>query len=178
MHKKFCSVFRSDSFAYHLVVTYDSTSLKHTAKNCLLAHKVRLNFSNERRFKNTGLASAHTNSQSLCISPALAFRVVYRVNGDKVRNTETSLEFVPNFCARTFRSAHNNSNVVTNLHSFFNHVKTVAVPKGRTLFHSLHNFGNNGSVLLVRGKVTNQVGSRNKFVVSTYFKAVFSGIFP
>ena len=115
VHQKFCGIFRSDSLAYHLVKADDRSGLKHSAQNCLFAHKVRFNFRNERRFKNTCLASAHSYSQGLCISPAFLFRVVYRVNGDKVRNTESSLEFVPYFCSRSFWSAHYNCDVRTDL---------------------------------------------------------------
>ena len=47
VHKEFCSIFRRNTFANHLVITNNSTSLKHTAKNCLLAHKVTLYLGNK-----------------------------------------------------------------------------------------------------------------------------------
>ncbi len=178
MHQKFCGVFRSDSFAYHFVVANDCSCLKHSAQNCLLAHKVRLNFRNKARFKNARLASAHSYSQSFCISPAFSFRVIVRVNGDKVRNTKSSLEFMVNFCARTFWSAHYNCDVRANLHSLFNDIESVRVPQSRAFLHSLHNFCNNRSVLLVRSKVSNKVSSWNHLIISTNFKSVFCGILP
>ena len=178
VHKEFCNPFRIHTVSNHLVVTADCTSLEHTTKNCLFTHKVRLNFCNERRFKNTSLWTAHTYSQSLSHCPTLSFRVVYRMNSDKIRYTKSTGKFVVNFCTRTFWSTHNNCDVLTNLHSFFNHVKSMWVPQSCTLFHQLLNFVYNWSVLLIWSKVTNKVSSWNHFLICTNFKSVFCSVLP
>ena len=100
------------------------------------------------------------------------------MNSNQIRNTKTTLEFVPNFCTRTLWSTHNNCNIRTNLHSLFNHIKSMTIPESRTLLHFLHNFCNNRSMLLIRSKITNQICSWNHFVISTNLKTIFRSIFP
>ena len=149
VHQKFCSIFRTNSFFNHFVVTNNCSRLKHTTKNCLFAHKVRFYFCNKRRFQNTSFRTTHTNSQSLSISPTFSFWVIFWVNSNQIWNTKATFKFVVNFSSRTFWRTHNNSNIRTNLHSFFNHVKSMRIPKCCTFFHFLLNFCNNRSVLFI-----------------------------
>ena len=178
MHEELCDPFRIHSVGDHLVVADDCSGLEHTAEDCLLAHEVGFNFSDERRLEDARLASAHSDCQSLRDCPALSFRVVNRVDCDEVRNTESSVELVVDFRAGTFRSAHHDGDVLANLHSFLNHVEAVAVPESGSLLHEFLHFGDDGRMLLVRSEVADQISGRNHLRVRSNFETVLRGVLP
>ncbi len=167
-----------DTVFNHFLETEDGASLQHAAQNGLFAHQVRLNFGNERRFQTASAVTASGSSPCFGDVPAFAFRVVFRVNSDQSRYTETTLVFFTDFRTRALRCNHNHSQVRTDLHAFFNNVEAVGVTQTRAFFHQGHNRSNNRGVLLVRSQVHHQIRSRDQLFVSTDVEAVFSGVLP
>ena len=165
-------------FLHHLVVAKDRTGLEHTAKDGLFAHEVRLHFGDERAFENARTVSVETSSVSLGVVPALAFRVVFRVDSDKARHAETTEVFRTNFGTRSLRSDHDHRDVLADFLAFFNDVEAVAVREGGALLHELHDGRDHVVVLLVRCEVANEVCIRNHFFVGTDLEAVFSSVLP
>ncbi len=167
-----------DTVFNHFLEAQNRTGLQHAAQNGLLAHQVRLNFSNERRFQTASAVTASTGSPCFSNVPAFAFRIVFRVNSDQGRNTETTLVLFTHFRTRALRSNHHNGQVRTDLHAFFNNVETVGVTQAGAFFHQRHNSRNNSSVLLVWRQVDQQVSLWNQLFVSTNNETVVSRVFP
>ena len=132
---KLCRIAWVDTQLDHAIKAKNRARLKHAAKNGLLAHEVRFNFRNERRFENPRSVTARTGSVGLCQLKALSIGVVLTMHGDESGYTKASQVFLANFCTGALRGHHNDGDVFTDLHAFFNDVEAVRVRQTRTLFH-------------------------------------------
>ncbi|MNC37457.1 hypothetical protein D3C75_860230 [compost metagenome] len=166
------------AFFHQLVEAQQGTRLQHAAQNSLLTHQVRFNFCNKRRFQNTSTMTASCSSPGFSDSHAFAFRIVFWVNRNQSRNTETTFVFFTNFSTRAFWRNHHHGDVLTDLLAHFNHVKTVGVTQCCTIFHHRLNSLNNRRVLLVWRQVNNQIRLRDQFFVGANFKTVFGRFTP
>mmetsp|Transcript_35243 Transcript_35243/g.76037 ORF Transcript_35243/g.76037 Transcript_35243/m.76037 type:complete len:575 (+) Transcript_35243:216-1940(+) len=142
----------------HLVEAEDGASLEHTAQDRLLAHQIALDLSDEAAEEDPGAIAARGGGVGLCELQALALRVVLGVDCDQGRHAEAALVLLTNLSAGALRSDHDDGEVVTDLHAFLDDVEAVGVGEGGALLHQRHDLAHDGSVLLVRRQVEDDVG--------------------
>ena len=167
-----------DAVFNHLLEAQNRTRLQHTAQNGLLTHQVRLDFSHERRFQTACAVTASTSRPCLGDVPAFFFWIILRVYCQQCWNTETTLVLFTYFRAWALWCNHNNRQVFTDLHAFFNDVEAVGVTQASAFFHQRHNSTNHSAVLLVWCQVTNQISCWDQFFVSADNETVFGSVFP
>ncbi len=167
-----------DALFDHLVVSEQRTGLEKTAENCLLAHEVGLNFSDEAGLETAGAVAASGASVGLGNVPTLAFRVVFSVNSEKRRNAETALVLFADLRAWALRSNHDYSEVLADFHAFFHDVETVRVSEGRALLHEWLYRIDYGGVLLVGSEVEHEVSGWEHLFVSADSETVLGRVLP
>ena len=99
--------------------------------------------------------------------PLLSFRTKKKKTKKKNQNS-----LVTNFSAWTLWCDHNDSEVITNLHTLLNNVEAVAVRQRRTLLHQWHDVCDHCRVLLVWCQIENEISFRYKLVVRSNMEAV------
>ena len=167
-----------DAFFNHLVEAQDRPGLQHAAQDGLLAHQVGFNFGDEGRHQNAGFVTARTHCVGFGQRQAFAFWIVVFVHGDQGRYTEATHVFSAYFRTWALGSNHDDGQVVTDFHAFFDNVETVRVRQASAVLHQRHNSSHNSAMLLVWCQVQNQVCGGDQFFVGTHGKAVFSRVLP
>ena len=175
---QFLSVCRVGTFFHQLVEAQQRARLQHTAQNSLLTHQVRFHFCYEGRLQNARAVTAGCCSPGFGNRHAFAFRIVFRVNGDKRRHAEATLVFFTHFGARALRRHHHNGDVFTDLLAHFNDVETVGITQRRAVFHQRLYGTHHVRVLLVRRQVNNEISLRDQLFVGPDFEAVLGRFTP
>ena len=167
-----------DATGNHLVIAEDGARLQHATQDGLLTHQVRLHFGNEGGLQNTGTVTTGGSSPRLGDGHAFTARIVFRVNGDQGRYTETTLVLFTNFGTRALGSNHDHGQILTDLGAFLNDVEAVGVTQGSAFLHQRHHSLDHAGVLLVRSQVNDQIGSRNQVFVSINDETIGSSLLP
>ena len=175
---QFFRIRRIGTFRHQLVEAQQRTRLQHAAEDGLLAHQVRFHFRHEGGFQNARTMAAGRRCPGFGNGHAFAFRIVFRVDGDKRRHAETAFVLFTNFGTRALRRHHHHGDVFADLLAHFNDVEAVGVTQRRAVFHQRLYGTHNVRVLFVRRQVNHQVGLRDQLFIGTDFEAVFGRFTP
>ncbi len=175
---QFGSISSVNSLFQHAVVAKYRTGLQHATKDSLFAHQVGFHFGNKGRLQNTGTVTAGGSGIGFGDLQTITVRVILPMYGNQCRYAETTFVFFTYLSTWAFRRNHDDGQVITDLHAFFNNIETMGVGQTGAFFHQRHDLLNHRRVLLVRGQVQYQIGFGNQFFKSADSKGVISGIDP
>ena len=119
-------------------------------------------------------------SRSVGLRPleAFAFRVVFQVDRYQCRHTEATQVLLAHFCTGAFGRHHDDREIVTDFHAFFDDIETVRIGEAGALLHERHDGFHHVGVLFVRREVKYQVSFRDHLFVGADLKTGLGGFNP